>query len=67
MAVGSVAANSLALEMVRSALQAKSTAQSAHAEVAVKALDLMKAEGQAAVDLIDSAAPHLGRNINVRA
>jgi len=67
MTVGNVGSGSPALELVRSALASKSTQEALQVEIAGKALDVMRVEGEAAVQLIDSAAPHLGLHVNVRA
>jgi hypothetical protein len=65
MGVGAINAGSAALEMVRSAVAATSTQQRAQIEVAKKALDVMKVQGQAAVNLIE--ASDVGQRINVKA
>jgi hypothetical protein len=67
MAIANVGSGSAALAMVREAVASKSTQEALQAEIAGKALDIMRADGEAAVQLIDSAAPHLGRHIDVRA
>jgi predicted ABC-type transport system involved in lysophospholipase L1 biosynthesis ATPase subunit len=67
MAIGMVGSGSSALQLVRDAVASKSTQEAIQVEVAGKALDIMRAEGEAAVRLINSAAPHLGQHVNVRA
>jgi hypothetical protein len=67
MAIGNVGSGTSALELVGSAVASKSTQEAIQVEIAGKALDVMRAEGEAAVQLIDAAAPHLGRHVNVRA
>lgn len=67
MAIGNVGSGSSALELVRSAMAGKSTQAALQVQIAGKALDVMRAEGEATVQLIDSTAPHLGQHVNVRA
>jgi hypothetical protein len=67
MAIGNVGSGSSAVELVRNAVASQSTQEALQVAVAGKALDVMRAEGEAAIQLIDSAAPHLGQHVNVRA
>lgn len=67
MPVSSVGSGSSALELARSDAASKSTQEALEVDVAGKAMDVMRVEGEAAVQLIDSAAPHLGQHVNVRA
>jgi hypothetical protein len=67
MSIANVGSGSSAVGLVRDAVASKSTHEAIQVEIAGKALDIMRAEGEAAVQLIDAAAPHLGVHVNVRA